>query len=161
MFEVKTALYADSSPAYTFACFVLICWLVCIAVMLYSIIRNKEHRLIGCTPMFGMVIFLLFNTYVGTITYPWGDGVGYVDYSSFSLLMSASYGLQMAAAGIWFVATVPKDELTITFPKSSHIKKSSHMISEADELRKYKELLDMGAITQEEFDAKKKELLNL
>jgi len=34
-------------------------------------------------------------------------------------------------------------------------------VSSADELKKYKELLDMGAITQEEFDAKKKELLNL
>ena len=31
----------------------------------------------------------------------------------------------------------------------------------ADEIRKYKELLDMGAITQEEFDAKKKQLLGL
>ena len=31
----------------------------------------------------------------------------------------------------------------------------------ADELKKFKELLDMGAITQEEFDAKKKELLGL
>lgn len=30
-----------------------------------------------------------------------------------------------------------------------------------DELKKYKELLDIGAITQEEFDAKKKELLGL
>ena len=31
----------------------------------------------------------------------------------------------------------------------------------ADEIKKYKELLDMGAITQEEFDAKKRQLLNL
>ena len=30
-----------------------------------------------------------------------------------------------------------------------------------DELKKIKELLDMGIITQEEFDTKKKELLNL
>lgn len=30
----------------------------------------------------------------------------------------------------------------------------------ADEIKKYKELLDMGAITQEEFDEKKKTLLN-
>ena len=30
-----------------------------------------------------------------------------------------------------------------------------------EEIKKYKELLDMGAITQEEFDAKKKQLLNL
>ena len=33
--------------------------------------------------------------------------------------------------------------------------------SVADEIRKFKELLDMGAITQEEYDLKKKELLNL
>ena len=31
----------------------------------------------------------------------------------------------------------------------------------ADELKKYKELLDSGAISQEEFDAKKNQLLNL
>lgn len=33
--------------------------------------------------------------------------------------------------------------------------------SAADEIKKYKELLDMGAITQDEFDAKKKQLLGL
>ena len=33
--------------------------------------------------------------------------------------------------------------------------------SNADELKKFKELLDMGIITQEEFDAKKKQLLGL
>lgn len=34
-------------------------------------------------------------------------------------------------------------------------------LSPADELKKYKELLDMGAITQSEFDMKKVQLLNL
>ncbi len=34
-------------------------------------------------------------------------------------------------------------------------------VSDADELRKYKDLLDSGVITQEEFDAKKKQLLGL
>ena len=33
--------------------------------------------------------------------------------------------------------------------------------SSADELKKYKELLDSGVITQEEFDAKKKQILGL
>ena len=33
--------------------------------------------------------------------------------------------------------------------------------SSADEIKKYKELLDEGAITKEEFDAKKKQLLGL
>jgi hypothetical protein len=34
-------------------------------------------------------------------------------------------------------------------------------ISAADELKKFKELLDMGVISQEEFDQKKKQLLGL
>ncbi len=34
-------------------------------------------------------------------------------------------------------------------------------VSSADELKKFKELLDMGVITQKEFDAKKKQLLGL
>lgn len=33
--------------------------------------------------------------------------------------------------------------------------------SKANELKEYKELLDMGVISQEEFDAKKKQLLGL
>lgn len=33
--------------------------------------------------------------------------------------------------------------------------------SSADEIKKYKELLDSGAITKDEFEAKKKQLLNL
>lgn len=35
------------------------------------------------------------------------------------------------------------------------------VVDPADELKKYKDLLDTGAITQEEFDVKKKQLLNL
>lgn len=34
-------------------------------------------------------------------------------------------------------------------------------VSDADEILKYKNLLDMGAITQEEYDAKKRQILNI
>ena len=37
----------------------------------------------------------------------------------------------------------------------------SQKIDPVNEIRRYKELLDIGALTQEEFDAKKKHLLNL
>ncbi len=39
--------------------------------------------------------------------------------------------------------------------------KNSSALSGAEELKKFKDLLDSGAITQEEFDKKKKELLDL
>ena len=43
--------------------------------------------------------------------------------------------------------------------KSNEVKKKE--FSNADELKKYKELLDSGAITEEEYNVKKKELLGL
>lgn len=46
-------------------------------------------------------------------------------------------------------------------PVSSTTIKQEIPQSNAEELRKYKELLDMGVISKEEFDAKKKQLLGL
>ena len=77
------------------------------------------------------------------------------------------------------VDSAMKDENTITFlqkdediilqlkeylesilvQRTNNTNYSSH--SNLDELKKLKELLDMGIISQEEFDMKKKELLNL
>ena len=45
--------------------------------------------------------------------------------------------------------------------QASQINQKETSISDADEILKYKKLLDAGAITQEEFDAKKKQLLGL
>ena len=39
--------------------------------------------------------------------------------------------------------------------------KATTELSPTDEIKKYKELLEMGAISQEEYDAKKAQLLNL
>lgn len=52
-----------------------------------------------------------------------------------------------------FIAGEPEEKVIIaqTIPQTT----------DADELGKYKELLDKGAITQEEYDAKKKQLLGL
>lgn len=45
--------------------------------------------------------------------------------------------------------------------KESDNKETENQTAGADELKKFKELLDSGVITQEEFDAKKKQLLGL
>lgn len=46
-------------------------------------------------------------------------------------------------------------------PLTKDVSQPVFQTSSADELKKYKELLDSGVITQEEFDAKKKQLLGL
>ncbi|MBR5245829.1 MAG: SHOCT domain-containing protein [Clostridia bacterium] len=45
--------------------------------------------------------------------------------------------------------------------KEKSITRTEIRIDETEQLAKYKDLLDKGIITQEEFDAKKKQLLNL
>ena len=45
--------------------------------------------------------------------------------------------------------------------KNPHPSITTQALSPAEELKKFKELLDMGIITQEEFDTKKKQLLGL
>jgi len=54
------------------------------------------------------------------------------------------------------IAALPAENIVA----GTEIKQDIHP-SSADELKKYKELLDSGVITQEEFDAKKKQLLGL
>ena len=53
---------------------------------------------------------------------------------------------------------IEKRRQELSTPTTAQIIQAS---SPADELKKFKELLDMGIITQEEFDAKKKQLLGL
>lgn len=49
----------------------------------------------------------------------------------------------------------------ITNGKNADVITEDNNTSSADEIRKYKQLLDEGAISQEEFDAKKKQILGL
>lgn len=54
-------------------------------------------------------------------------------------------------------STKPADEPT---PIQAHVT-PAQPVNVVDEIKRYKELLDIGAITQDEYDAKKKQLLNL
>lgn len=51
------------------------------------------------------------------------------------------------------------EELILNRSKNENV--VVQQVSSAEELMKFKELLDMGVISQEEFDAKKKQLLGL
>lgn len=56
--------------------------------------------------------------------------------------------------GLWFKKTMP------ALPDAA-VTQTKGMIGGADKLMKYRELLDAGAISQEEFEAKKKEILGI
>ena len=71
-------------------------------------------------------------------------GIG--EKKGYGAALSFCAGLFLGPLGIIIMGIVPD-------------KGSQNTISSADALMKYKELLDAGAISQEEFDMKKKELL--
>ena len=154
MFDVTTDVFSHSGPAYTFACFVVVCWVACIGVILFSIIRNKNHKLIGYAPCICLVPFFAYISYMNSATYYWDNGDGYTNYSV-NWLFYISLALQISAAALMVIAMYTKDDHTFVF------RRPSQKISTAEELSKYKALLDSGAITQEEFEAKKKQLLDL
>lgn len=54
-----------------------------------------------------------------------------------------------------------KNDVSQQAPSSTQVVQNIQQISSADELAKFKQLLDSGAITQEEYNAKKKQLLGL
>ena len=56
---------------------------------------------------------------------------------------------------------IRKTRVQTNVETKSVIEKSSNDMSYIEEIKQLKELLDMGAITQEEYDEKKKKLLNL
>lgn len=55
------------------------------------------------------------------------------------------------------VARLRRMQISVTDDHTKH----EEMVSTADEILKYKQLLELGAITQEEFETKKKQLLRL
>lgn len=83
-------------------------------------------------------------------------------YILFTLVDTAGYMF----LGLWLKATISIPEVTVKMnpyatPPQSTIPQVQQVVGGADTLKMYKELLDFGAITQEEFDAKKKQILGL
>lgn len=93
----------------------------------------------------------------------------FADVYNYSSITSATYlkgELSLVLGGGQTVdlkiAAEPDDSSAfVNYILSKNHSSISSGVSPADEIRKYKELLDMGAITDSEFDAKKKELLGL
>ena len=82
---------------------------------------------------------------------------GFVNLIICVLAVVALGGRVMAERGL-FGSVAKKNDLNNT-PVNNSIPQPVN--TDADEIKKYKELLDQGAITQEEYDAKKKQILGL
>lgn len=104
---------------------------------------------------------------------PSSKGLGYLQFETSSNMTNHSSTYYNENTFVWYPN---KSEVTNesmqkicdfvhekvgAYKKADPIVTVSASSSNADELKKYKELFDQGIITQEEFDAKKKQLLGL
>lgn len=100
----------------------------------------KAYLGIG-TPELMIIFFIVVAVAMGFIAKNFGEKKGY------SAGMSFAIGFFLGLIGLVIVLLLPD--------------KKKEAADNSSALLNYKQLLDAGAITQEEFDAKKKELLNL
>lgn len=131
-------------------------------LMILLLVQVAKHNHIQLIPSFSVVTTLLFFFYSLTCTQEsWDSGLGpsaYYEYSvAFGFVLIIS--LQIAITLIGFISNSRIKQNGII--EEDKMKIVQNNISNADELGKYKKLLDDGVITQEEFDAKKKQLLEL
>ena len=118
---------------------------------------------------FLLVFIPLFNIYFAIKLYidlakAFGKGVGFgigMLFLPFIFQLLLAFGDAQYKDGIY--ANESDDFVTQAIEKTKEVATNitSTKPNAADELKKYKELLDMGAITQEEYETKKNELLGL
>lgn len=127
--------------------------IICLALAIFSVIRKSTHRdsmLHIVLPILAVIFYALFTSLFIEVA----GGTLFTVYSGTNPLLPVA-----AIMGIVIILSFIKRSKS--FNPENKVKVEISAKSEADELKKFKELLDTGIITQEEFDAKKKELLGL
>ena len=137
--------------------------------------------IVGFFTLVGGIIYRGLRSYEMTVTdkrifgkVAWGKRVDLPVDSVSAVSTSSMKGLAVATSSgrIAFKLIKNRDEIhsavsQLIIDRQNQVKTAAPVVkqetvtSNADELKKYKELLDSGIITQEEFDAKKKQLLGL
>ncbi len=124
-------------------------FLLCVIMCVVSIISKKEHRDGRIHSILAIILFIYVNYCIIACSGGYGETIstkfptGIFEFCLFAVIV---------------VSFVKRSTIVTGLPKVEAVVNSG---STADELKKYKDLLDSGVITQEEFDAKKKQLLGL
>ena len=136
--------------------------LFCLPYNFNSCVAFTNKRIIDAAKMTGFFQTNMTNTY----SYESVNSVqGFVNYLVIKITGEPDH-MYAPLKGREQVAVAVKriNEAIAQYKKQSSAPAATIVVnnnSAADELKKFKELLDLGIITQEEFEAKKKELLGL
>ena len=128
-------------------------YILCAIMCIISILSKKQYKDGKIHGILAIVLFVSVNWNLISCTS--GDNIIENNFPGmiFELILFLAVVVAFAKRSPIIVDNQKEPQQTII----NNVQESTN----ADELKKYKDLLDGGAITQEEFDAKKKELLNL
>lgn len=135
--------------------------------LIFLIVINVFPSMQQYANMTNIVCFIPFALLLTERIYHWLIW-GYFDSNNSPLLFLGMFFELISLTGIlflglWFKETIDKDivirnDIVVNNQNSSL--QSNKILSGADSLKMYKELLDSGIITQEDFNIKKNEILN-
>ena len=148
-----SAWYMMSYYEITFAPMCVL-FILCAVMCIISIFTKKEHRdsVIHC--IVPIVLFVSVNWCMIS-----SGNAGGLDIVKNKFPTGA---FEVCLLAIIIIGFVKRSTLIAGHPNVNVVNQTpTPTQSQADELKKFKELLDSGIITQEEFDAKKKQLLGL
>ena len=127
-------------------------YLLCIVMCVISIVSKDKYKDGKAHSFMALILFISVN--YNLISCTSGDEIlsGNFPGAILELVLFLAVVIAFAKRSP-LIADVPNETQTVI----NNIQETSN----ADELKKYKDLLESGTITQEEFDAKKKQLLGL
>ncbi len=129
---------------------------LCAVMCLISIISKNTEK--DGKAHIAVAILLFISVFYNTISCSSDDNL----FANYPAVFTALFSILFA---VIVIACAKRSSLIASSGNKATVQKTViNNIKEntsADELKKYKDLLDAGAITQEEFDIKKKQLLNL
>ncbi len=129
---------------------------ITLIILFVETLKNKQINKIIETalPIAALIAFLAISSYVDSLTGGtfWSDGNVGRSYLEMSVLFYVEVILLLICAAF----SVLKN-----FSNNGRSNQNGVSLGVTDEIKELKHLLDAGIITQEEFDAKKKQLLNI
>lgn len=152
-------VYGDNAVGWWFSIIVFLFMIITFVVFLLAYLR-VEHKLTKHTYHMPMVTFILlmgFSLYACKFAHLTIYN-GHIYYWEIGWLFYIITILHILAI---VLSVLIKNQKTEDVPLVVTVRKKSANIDTVEEIKKYKELLDSGVITQEEFETKKKQILGL
>lgn len=150
---------ADENPVVLAACSVPVFFiLVGIAMSVFSIIRKSLHR---DSKLYVVIPFLAILSFAFAIFLLKDNPPVNFSSDKYYVYLFGTTPFLPVSILLWLTFIISLIKRSKSFNPEKVVKIETIKMSNANEIKQYKELLDSGAISQEEFDMKKKELLGL